>query len=192
MPANQLKAGDVLGFSGRSWESAFINVVTGGLPLWSLSHVGIVAPGPKSKLLVYESTDDNSCPCEITGKRTVGVQAHSIESVVRRYHGRVWRYPLYRSLYPYESCRLNKSLSSVIGRPYDWDGAKRTGGFIWSRITPLFWEEDFKQFFCSELVAANLAHVGIWPTSNASRWNPNHLVRELRRSGVIHKPVRLK
>ena len=38
-----IKAGDIVGFSGPSWISAGINIATYGIPLWGISHVGIMA-----------------------------------------------------------------------------------------------------------------------------------------------------
>ena len=62
----EVKAGDILGFSGRSWISAGINIATYGIPLWGISHVGIMAHSPDGKLRFFESTSlDGDIPCEI-------------------------------------------------------------------------------------------------------------------------------
>ena len=49
-----MKAGDILAFSGHSLTSAFINVVSYGIPFWSVSHVGIIGEH-EGRLLLFES-----------------------------------------------------------------------------------------------------------------------------------------
>jgi len=39
----EIKAGDLIGFSGNSWQSAVIAIGTYGIPRWGLTHVGVVA-----------------------------------------------------------------------------------------------------------------------------------------------------
>jgi hypothetical protein len=39
-------------------------------------------------------------------------------------------------------------------------------------------------------VMAAYQAIGIYPTDNASSWNPNHAARKLRRSGILLKPHR--
>lgn len=185
------KAGDILGFSGRHWWSAAIALGTGGIPFWSLSHVGILAHAPDGRLLLFESTD-SSDPCEITGKPIHGVQAHWPEDVIADYRGRVWHYSLYRPLYEHEENRLTRFLQTLIGRPYDEIGAVRAGGFLLSIIEGILRQEDLSHLFCSEVDAAALSHLGIWATANASRWSPRRLIKKLRRAGIMRKPVRLK
>jgi len=104
-----IKVGDIFGFSGDSWASAGINVVTYGFPWWSLSHCGIIGEHD-GRLLLFESTTFNSDPCIITGKLIQGSQAHDLESTLARYRGKVWHYPLYRKLFEHERQRLNEFL----------------------------------------------------------------------------------
>lgn len=191
-PTSDIKAGDIIGFSGRYWHSVLINICTFGLPFWSLSHVGIVARARDGRLLLFESTDDSTMPCEIAGKTVVGVQAHKLEDILKSYNGRVWHYPLYRPLYRHEDRRLTGFLMNLIGRPYDNSGAIRAGGLLFARVMSLLHDEDFGMLFCSELTAAPYSHIGLFSTTNASQWSPNKLMRALRRRNIVYKPRRLK
>ena len=191
-----LKAGDIIGFSGRHWYSAAINICTLGIPYHSISHVGIVSHMLDGcyggRLLMFESTDEPGDPCEVKGKIVAGVQAHSPYRSIEYYNGKVWHYPLHRRLYLHEECRLTGFLDSMLGLPYDNPGAVRSGGFFFSMLESAFRGQDLSRLFCSELVAASLSATGIFHTTNASRWSPNKLIRRLRLEGIIHAPRRLK
>jgi len=187
-----IKAGDVVGFSGDNWISALVNVATYGVPFWSLSHCGIMAYAADGRLMLFESTQLDDLPCEITGKVFHGTQAHELEHVVRVYKGKVWQYPLFRSLYPAEDQRLTEFLMSVLHTPYDQMGAMRSAGIGLSWIESLFREQDLASIFCSEMVAAAYSTVGLCATDNVSRWSPNRLVCRLRRRRILLRPRRLK
>lgn len=188
----QVQAGGILGFSGRSFGSTIINLATYGIPRWSISHVGIVAPGPDGgRLMLYESLYHSDEPCEVTGV-TSGTQAHSIESAIERADCPVWYYPYYRRLYQFERRRISEYLLSSIGLPYDYIGAFRSAGLGLSWIESLLREEDLSAIFCSEWVASAYADAGLFAINHASRWNPNRLLRHLRRARVLHKPERVK
>lgn len=193
MAIASVKTGDILGYSGQGWISAIINLGTYGLPHQGLSHVGIAGWTTRDgRQLVFESTSLSDTPCEITGKRVKGVQAHAIERSLGDYNGKVWCYPLYRKLYKHERDRLRKYLTQMAGVPYDVAGAIRSGGVGLSALEALLRGQDLSTVFCSEFVAAALAHVGLFQTINASQWNPNRLVRTLQRLGVIGPARRLK
>lgn len=188
-----VKAGDMIGFSGRSWISAGINIATYGIPFWGISHVGIMANASDGRLLIFESTSlDGNIPCEITRKPICGTQAHALDFILQHYQGKAWHYPLYRPLYPNEDERLTEFLIDTIGLPYDAMGAFRSAGVGLSWIESLLREQDLTSIFCSEMVAAAYAMVGLFATDNVSRWNPNRLVRRLRWAEILLKPRRLK
>jgi hypothetical protein len=187
-----LQPGDIIGFSGDSWISDFINLATYGIPRWGISHMGIMGEAADGRLLLFESTTLDGLPCEITREHFNGTQAHTLDAVVRAYQGKVWHYRLYRSLYENERQRLTRFLMGTVHTPYDDMGAFRSGGIGLSWIESLFREQDLTRIFCSEWVAAALACVGLWITDNVSRWNPNRLTRRLRSAGVICRPRRLK
>jgi hypothetical protein len=189
----EIKAGDIIGFSGRSWLSAGINIATYGIPLWGISHVGIMAHAADGRLLIFESTSlDGDIPCEITGKPICGTQAHVLDFALEHYRGKAWHYPLYRPLYPNENGRLTEFLVETIGVSYDMMGAFRSAGVGLSWIESLFREQSLTSIFCSEWCAAAYAVVGLHATDHVSRWSPNRLCRHLRRHGILCKPKRLK
>jgi hypothetical protein len=185
------KPGDIIGFSGRSPRSDAINLLTGGIPRWSISHVGIVGRCLSGELYLFEATEAlNSC--KIHGTWGAGFQAHRIEFAIDSYRGRVWHYPLYRRLYAHELLRLTTYLDGILGTPYDKTGAINSGGWAHSWINALIKGQDLLELFCSEAAAAAESRIGIFPTTNASRWSPNKLVRTMRRAGLLCKPKRVK
>lgn len=187
-----VKAGDIIGFSGRNWISAAVNIATYGIPLFGISHVGIVATSPDGKLRLFESTTlDGDAPCEILGKPVFGTQAHSLDVVLKRYCGKAWHYPLYRSLYKYEDERLTQFLVERLGVQYDAMGAFRSAGVGLSWIESLFRPSNLHAIFCSEWVAAAYAVTGLHATANVSRWNPNRLIRHFRWRELLCQPRRI-
>jgi len=187
-----LKAGDVIGFSGNSWISGLINIGTYGIPGWGISHVRIMAHADDGRMLLFESTTLENMPCEISGECFNGTQAHDLGKILKAYDGKLWHYPLYRPLYENEDKRLTKFLMATIHTPYDAMGAFRSAGVGLSWVESCFREQDLHMIFCSEWVAAAYADIGILPTVDAARWNPNHLCRTLRRRELVFKPRRLR
>lgn len=187
-----IKPGDIIGFSGRTWLSHFINLVTYGIPGIGLSHVGIMANDNTGRLLLFESTTLDPLPCVIAGTTFDGTQAHKLEDVIRNHRGRVYHYPLYRPLYDFEQSRLTQFLMETIHTPYDQMGAMRSAGVGLSWIESQFREQDLTTIYCSEWCASALAVVGVLPSTDVSRWNPNHLARHLRRHDIVMRPRRLK
>jgi hypothetical protein len=191
-----LKDGDIIGFSGSHYLSDFINLVTYGIPRYSLSHVGILArKNRRSKWLVFEASEDVPYPCAITHRKHDGVQAHSLGLLLERYPGKMWLY--HRVGYPeygtgHTWIELYNALVMELGTPYDWMGAKRAGGFFHSAIHALLHKQDTSSLFCSELVAMILAEYGVLDTNNVSKWSPNRLMRHLVRKHLYDKAVRLK
>lgn len=189
----QLQPGDVLGFSSCDAVGAGINLATMGIPFWSISHVAIVAQSQApDRLLLFESTTQHPQACAIQGRVVNGVQAHGPAPRVASYCGKVWVYPISHRLEAVAARQLSRFCHGALGIPYDCLGAfrSRTLGF-WERAA-LSRREQLNSLFCSEFVAAALRQVGAFPTRNASRWNPNKLLRTLVRRSVLRPPVRLK
>ena len=130
-----IKAGDIIGFSGSSLVNDLINIGTWGIPRWHLSHVGIIVER-NGELLFFESTSlaPAGVKCVIQDKEVKGVQAHTIETMLQR-PGKIWLYPLSRPLYRRENQRLLFSLVSKCntGKGYDLIGAGRAGGGLLRR-----------------------------------------------------------
>jgi hypothetical protein len=193
-----LKDGDIIGFSGHYWNSDLINLATYGCPRWSISHVGLLArKNPRSKWLVFEANEEVPWQCAVTHRKHDGVQAHSLDLLLDRYKGKMWLYGLQGEAVSkldlgQQWLSLYDSLCNELGTPYDWRGAKRAGGHLWSWVHSLFCKEDTSSLFCSELVAMVLSEFGIFNTGNASKWSPNKLMRTLVRKGIYKPAVRLK
>jgi len=186
----EYKVGDIVGFSGFGRHSILVNLVTYGLPFWSISHVGVIGEYDGEKLL-FESTMLSNIPCVIQKKPFKGVQAVKLEDRLTYYSGRAWLYPIYRQLYVNEANRLNKFLLDKVGIPYDKLGGMRTATVSLSWIESKLHEEDLSSLFCSELVAASHRRIGLLRTDNASRWNPNKLVRYERGDKTLLCPRRI-
>ena len=205
-----VRPGSVLGVASPTWLDAGINLGTLGIPGHSLSHLAIAAEHPESGesygLLVFESIvqsclpPEKQLPCIFAGKVLDGWQAHPLEVWVHNQatiqQGNVWHYPLCEPLYPHEEERLTQECLRDLGKPYDAWGAwgARTLGLGWAfHIAGHYLpnREDLDNLFCSEGVNLKLRTVGRFPDGNASRWNPNHTVRVLRRWGILLRPYLL-
>lgn len=191
-PLSDLQPGDIIGFSGANSTSDFINLVTYGIPRWSISHVGIVALYSDGVSLIFESTTEAPDQCYIQHAYVTGSQAQRVEPRVAHYKGRVWHFPLVKSLSPEESDALTLFLVNGLGRRYDASGASRAGAKLWSYVQSQLHEENQEALFCSEWVAAALRAVGRFDTTNISSWSPNALLRAAKRRGLISKSTRLK
>lgn len=183
-----LKPGDLIGFSGYNLESYLINLATYGLPAYGLSHLGIVSEW-RNELLIFESTTGSATPCVIQQAYVQGTQAQRLASHVLHYRGAIWHYPLVKPLRWSEGKRLTQFLLKTIGRPYDTEGARRSGGKL---LSYLLRRESLEALFCSEWVAAAHRHIERFDTKVASQWSPNALIREERRRGILDDPIRCK
>jgi len=205
----EIKPGDVIGFSGNYWHSHAINLLTYGLPWWGLSHIAVAAeaesedlvrfdgvspeePYRGSCLLLFESTSLCPYPCYLQLRHHEGTQAQIPTRRILDYNGKVWHYPLSRELRPLESRRLTCYLLNYIGTGYDTIGAFRAGGVGFSWLESLFRPEDLSSIFCAEYVAAAHRHIGLFKTRSASRWNPNLLARREQRVGILRQRRRLR
>lgn len=161
--------------------SFLINAGTYGIPFWSSAHCGIIggSPDEPDTLLLYHSEVRTKIPCAVRKVVTQGIQAATLDYIEDQ-PGVIWHYPLKK---PANLLGLTPFLVSVLGKPYDVIGALSTG----KEHT-----ENLDAMFCSELVAAALRTVDLFPIDNAGAWSPNNLFRTLVRMGVYHKPERLK
>ncbi len=188
---SEIKIGDIIAFSGFGRKSVIVNLVTFGWPFWYASHVGIIGEYNGEQLL-FESTTLSNLPCVIQEKPFKGVQAVRLTDRINSYNGRVYHYPIYRPLFGFETERLNEFLLDKVGTPYDLHGGVRSATHGLSWLESRFKGEDLNYIFCSELVAAAHARIGLLQTSSASRWNPNRLIRYERRTGILKRARRLR
>jgi hypothetical protein len=189
----RLKEGDIFGMSGYHWSSLVINVLTYGVPFYSCSHVGVVG-SYNGRLVLFESvTSDPTIRCSVQLKLGCdGVICREFDDLYEQYSGKIYHYPLYRSLYLHERRRLNDYLVSKVGTPYDLKGAPRSGAKIFAWMNARLNAEDLNSIFCSELGASTHAHIGLFPTDSGSAWSPNAFLRQERRMGVLRRPNRRK
>ena len=188
---SEIKTGDMISFSGFGRKSVIVNIATFGWPFWWASHVGIIGEY-KGEQLLFESTTLSNIPCVIQQKSFKGVQGVRLANRVKSYNGRVYHYPVYRPLFGFEENRLNEFLLDKIGTPYDLHGGVRSATHALSWLESRFKGEDLNFIFCSELVAAAHARIGLLQSSSASRWNPNRLIRYERRTGILRRSRRLR
>lgn len=197
-----LRAGDVLAYSGKGWLSGFINLVTGRLPDHGASHVSILATyvklsrGDVSSLLNFESTsvyeDKPENACEITRKYIRGVQAHTLEFALAR-PGKIWVYRLKRPLTRAQQKKLTAYIDSQLGKPYKYFGAgKSFGGGFRAWIRNKLGREDTGALFCSDLVGGAVNVFWDKEFETPSAFSPNNLLAELTSDGVYEGPERLK
>lgn len=192
MKLTNLKPGDLVGFSSWDWSGVIINIGTYGVPFIHLSHIGIMAEH-MGKLVLFESTTLCPIPCMIQGKRVGGAQAHPLEDRIETYPGRVYHYPLMKSLNCAPAIDLSNFLHSQIGRPYDMLGAVHSGGKVFSYLESLFRKSnDASSLYCSEWCALAHHEIGLFRTRSASKWSPNALVRAEYEQEIIEKRIRLK
>ena len=183
------KPGDILGYCGYNLTSQLINLVTYGFPFNGLSHVDIIGEYD-GELLCFGSTTLTDQPCHIQGKEVAGVQAHLIEDRVKAYSGKVWHYPLRN--HDFEITELTDFLVGHLGAPYDYYGAYKSGGYLWSKLRGTFDEPSLTSIFCSEFCAAAHKHLGIFRTRNESHWNPNSFCRKERKELILEMPERIR
>ena len=187
--------GDLIAFRGRGLLAAGIQLATGSLPGFGLSHVAVVVQaGQGLPPLIAESTSLSRTACLWTGKRTLGVQVHSLVHRMLHYHGKIWHYPT-RGVWPTQGeVKLEAFVRSTLGTAYDPAGA------FHCRSTPLNWlrrkllgsRENRTSLFCSEFVAAAWQAAGVWDPPNISEWSPNQLVRTATQTGIVGMPRRIK
>lgn len=182
-----MQPGDIMAFAGRGFESRWIASVTCTPYQWlsgtPFSHVGICARDPnnsRGRVLLFESTTLCDLPCEITGRKEKGVQAHLPADRVKSYNGRVWRYrlTLRNALTEPESNRLSDFLLGEIGRAYDYEGAALCVTH-WLRLCECLYP-TLDKVFCSYLVMAALKDIGkVDKDLNPRAFNPARAIRDM-------------
>lgn len=197
---DELKSGDLIFVSGRGPVSWGVELATLSLPnigplgrwgLAGMSHVAMVCR-VFGKPIIYESTSFSRPPCLRSGRKAPkGVQAHHVSDMFTGKDS-VWHLPLCRSLYEDEEDRLLAYLEFMLGQPYDFIGAAKSGGGKIMRFLQRFIDkEDMGQVFCSELAVAALKQVGLMQHKNAGAWSPQRLYRYALRSGLCSRGDRL-
>jgi hypothetical protein len=186
----RLAPGDIVGFSGYSPQSYFINAVTYGLPRWGISHVGIVGEYD-GRLLLFESTTGSTLPCYVLNRKIAGTQCHDPSARLHEYRGKAWHYPLRQPLRPWERKALTRYLTGSLGRPYDALGAFHSGASLFAYFMAKVHDENTAALFCSEWCVAALRFIERFDTDHVGRWSPNAFIRECRRRAILISPRRI-
>lgn len=202
-------AGTILACSGRSGLSRFIECCTcsryshvaliATITKWDLFRFRFHLPIPVEELeswldgpYIVESTTLHGQPCLIMGKTFDGVQVHLPESV-GHYEGRVWQLRPMVPLDAAESQRLTDAVLRLVGTEYDAPGAALAGTRLLKRWLPCV--RDREKYFCVELVADALGKAipeRPLPAWEPGAMSPKQLVRRLVKSGLYHKPERVR
>lgn len=174
----------LVGFTAAAVICYFLARWFGWLPV---SHVGICSIFkkdiyPDGGVLLVESTTLCDEPCELTGLRINGVQAHRPERRIANYAGRVYILRPSKN-YPFSEgmvWKLAYYANKWIGTPYDTDGAIRSATHL-----PSSGSDD--EVFCDDLVAVLLMNTERLARGNPKSYTPASLVRTLVRTGVYRR-----
>ncbi len=167
-----MQPGDVIAFSGSGRTSNIIKRFTRS----TVSHVGAVLRRTEADMVeLIESTS-------LMG--SVGVQINLLSERLDHYGGNcpAWWLPLRQEVrIELDMDKWHTFMLRTVGRGYDFEQAAKSGVDVFDR-TPFLKRltlanEDFTEFFCSELVAAALEDGGGIGEVNASEITPADLCK---------------
>lgn len=170
---SQMKAGDVIAFSGKSHFSELIKWATRAV----VSHVGVIL---QSKLLIDSDPQSGYFNQIIESTSLNGFSGVSISRLSDRlatYDGEIWWLPLRQDIHAtMDKKKFYDFLIHQERKEYDMPQAIRSALDALDTL-PLLGRtthsaEDFSRFFCSELVAAGLEAAGAISRINASEVTP--------------------
>lgn len=173
----QMKAGDVIAFSGKGNFSQIIKWATRA----NVSHVGIIL---QSQLLIDGQSQEgmfNQIIESATLNGFSGVVVSRLSDRLDTYDGEIWWLPLRSDVHEnMDKKKFYNFLMHQERKEYDMPQAVKSAldAFdsvpVARRATQN--QEDFSRFFCSELVAAGLEAAGAIESINASEVTPIDLV----------------
>ena len=169
----QMKAGDVIAFSGKGNFSEIIKWATRG----PVSHVGVIL---QSKLVIDGDAQSGVFNQVIESTSLNGFSGVSISRLSDRidtYDGDIWWLPLRQTLWEImDKPGYYDFLIHQEHKAYDMPQAIRSALDLLDKVSVVGNAthnlEDFSRFFCSELVAAALEAAGVIATINASEVTP--------------------
>ncbi len=159
--ADRIQPGDVIAFSGRGLPSAVVKLATRSV----VSHVAIVLE-TKPKVLIIEST-----PIEGFS----GVTITALADRIAKHPGAMWWLPLAESVRRgLNVAAMQVFLTQQNHKAYDALEAINSGLDIpaLTRGTHRH-DENYDEFFCSELVIAGLKSGGVLLGVNSAEVTPN-------------------
>lgn len=177
----RMKPGDVLAFGGKGEFSHLIKWATHG----PVSHVGVILQSQIRLDKEPTATDKDARFFNLLIESTslngfAGVTINRLSERIDAYDGEVFWLPLSDEIRGRLDLKLFYDwLLNTAGREYDTPQALKSAIDILDKI-PLIGglthnKEDFRKFFCSELVAAGLEVAGAVGSLNASEVTPMNL-----------------
>lgn len=169
----QMKAGDVIAFSGKGDFSEIIKWATRS----NVSHVGVIL---QSKLLIGDKVQDgmfNQVIESTTLNCFSGVIISRLSDRLDTYDGEIWWLPIKKDIDDkMDKKKFYDFLIHQQRKEYDFPQAIKSALDALDRV-PIIGrtthnQEDFSRFFCSELVAAALEVAGAIKDVNASEVTP--------------------
>ena len=151
---SKMKAGDVIAFGGSSHFSGIIKFAIRA----EVSHIGIIL-----QTQIRDKNTGHFFHSIIDSTSRQGVAILKLQDRVDEYDGDVWWLPLRqeirKTLFDYQA--FYKFLLQQEGKKYDKQQAAGSAIDMFDQLPfglrgPGYNEEDFRRFFCSELVAAGL------------------------------------
>ena len=178
---SDLKTGDLVLFSGRSFFSSVIKWAIGGK--WS--HVGVVVRSPKfpNRVLLWEATRLADLPDVETGRALPGVQLVYLSDRLARYHGQFKLRALDQSITPEMEAALAKRRGELSGRPYEQEKLELLGAALDGWFGALK-QERLGSLFCSELVAEGYQAMGLLPEPPHGPPSNEYTPRDFARRGA--------
>lgn len=172
----RIKAGDVIAFGGSSHFSGIIKMAIRA----EVSHIGIIL-----QTQVKENGTGKLFSYIIDSTSRQGVAISKLDDRLDEYDGDVWWLPLQQDIRNnrFDQQAFYEFLSCQEGKKYDHRQAAGSAIDIFDQFPfrlrgPGYNKEDFRRFFCSELVAAGLKMAGALPmTINASEATPIDVCR---------------
>lgn len=172
----QMKAGDVIAFSGKGNFSEIIKWATRS----DVSHVGVIL---QTKLLIDGETQAGMFNQIIESTSLDGFSGVTISRLSDRlatYDGEIWWLPLRRSIHEkMDKVKFYDFLIHQEHKAYDIPQAIKSALDALDKVAGIGQltrnEEDFTRFFCSELVTAAIEFAGGIESINASEVTPADL-----------------
>ncbi len=169
----QMKAGDVIAFSGKGDFSEVIKWATRA----PVSHVGVIL---QTKLLIDQNEQPgmfNQVIESTTLNGFSGVSISRLSDRIETYDGEIWWLPIEKGLWnKMDKKAFYDFLIHQDHKPYDMPQAIKSALDAFDSVPVAekltHNKEDFARFFCSELVTASLEAAGAISAINASEVTP--------------------
>jgi hypothetical protein len=172
----RMRAGDVIAFGGSSHFSGMIKLAIRA----EVSHIGVIL-----EMQVEDGNAGKFFNYLIDATSRQGVTISRLDDRLNEYDGEVWWLPLRQQIRDerFDQQAFYEFLSKQEGKKYDKRQAAGSAIDVFDQLPfgfqgPGYNKEDFRRFFCSELVAAGLKFAKVAPMLiNASEATPIDICR---------------